>query len=400
MKTFIFICFLCICFFSGTAQIPLATTYTTGFGSTDISSWTDNSTFLGWYSTDASIVHQNVTAAAPSNTGSFYSYECSGDDDQKIGSRSSGGTGTLYYGVRLQNTSGNTISYLNIMYDWYQFSLAENGSAVNTIAFSYQVGASVTSLTSGSWTNFSALDFTAPNSTAACCSNQISGYPCAVGGSLSACLNVTIAPNEEIMFRWTDLNDANNDHHMGIDDFFVGIATDNTCSFILPITLTSFSAVPENNLNIINWATESELNFSHFVLEYSIDGYQFFELDNIQASSSASQGAVYRYSHDAAGKPIVYYRLRMVDLDGKYSYSNLISVRRDEPRVIQENGLVHVYFGDDFQDDYTVQIFSLQGELISSARLNKTNSELHLNIKGVFILVVPEMDYTQKIVFL
>jgi len=72
-------------------QVLVTTTsYVQDFGTTDISTWTNNSTILGWYTSNSAFAHENiVTSPVPINNGSFYSYECNGDNNQKLGTRPS-----------------------------------------------------------------------------------------------------------------------------------------------------------------------------------------------------------------------------------------------------------------------------------------------------------------------
>jgi hypothetical protein len=109
-------------------QVSVTTgSYSQNFGTTAFATWTDNSTFPGWYAmyhntaVSGGILTQNVTAAAPSNTGSLYSYQCNGDGNIKLGSRASntvpGAVGTsIKYGVVLRNMSGQAFASVRIAY--------------------------------------------------------------------------------------------------------------------------------------------------------------------------------------------------------------------------------------------------------------------------------------------
>lgn len=210
----------------------IGNTYTETFGTGLISSWTNNSTFPGWYlSSDGTfnfVATTNITTAAPPNTGGFYTYKCNGVNDLKLGSRPSNGsggtagTGLSYMGMRLKNTTGTTITSLAVSFEAFQLSKAENDCNPNLLTFSYRVATSVTSLTTGTWINVPALDYTAPNND---CSGgtsaQLVGYPCTVSSNLSNCISVSIPPNSEIVLRWGDINNQANDPHLAIDNIAV-----------------------------------------------------------------------------------------------------------------------------------------------------------------------------------
>ncbi|HXP52276.1 MAG TPA: hypothetical protein VN922_20130, partial [Bacteroidia bacterium] len=140
----------------------------TSFGNSTINSWTSNSTFKGWYMNTADCTYQgteNITTGAPSNTGGLYTYQSNGGTTILIGFRPSdtqpggpcGGANcpwssvnnsvACFIGLRLKNYSSLAIQSIQLSFDWYQLSLGDNGSTVNTDYVDYQIGNSETSLT-------------------------------------------------------------------------------------------------------------------------------------------------------------------------------------------------------------------------------------------------------------
>ena len=384
--------------YSTQSQVLLSTTYLENFGTTDITAWTDNSTITGWYATDTgSPMHEDITTAAPTNTGRFYSYECNGDNDQKIGSRPSGSTNDIYYGVRLRNTSGGDIDFLLIEFDWYQFSLAQNNSNANTVSFAYRQAATVTDLTTGTYTAVGALDFTAPQSSTACCSAQIEGYPCTEGGSNSHCLTVNIPNGEEIMLRWQDPNDGANDHHMGIDNFFVGIATDNTCAFILNTEIINFQVHREADANVLNWEVQSTLASNTFEIEKSYDGVNFQLIGENSEPTNASGYADFNFTDQASNlSEMTYYRLKYYDEDGNSKYSVIRSVQRQQSNISFHNG--HINLSASGQISHlNYNIYSLTGQLISTGVFDQS-VQIPWTTAGIFIVELPEIGRREKVV--
>jgi hypothetical protein len=91
----------------------------------------------------------------------------------------------------------------------------------------------------------------------------------------------------------------------------------------LPVKLTSFTAMLNNNKVDLKWATASEINASHFMVEKSTDGVNFSEAGMVFATGNAADKADYSLSDNVnmnqAG--VIYYRLRSVDIDGKNELS-------------------------------------------------------------------------------
>lgn len=226
MRTFTAI-FMTLLSLTSLAQVAVPTgSYFQNFGTVDINSWTNNVTFPGWYMVGTFQSHLDITTASPSNTGGFYTYECNGNNDQKIGSRASGSTGTLRYGVVLQNTTGSAVSHVRVTYKGYQLSLAQNGNT-NVIGFDYIVGATAPAISAGGGTSVPALNFTQLQSNGASGSAQVMGYPCTQMSTMSACITVAIPNNSYILLRWNDPDDSGNDHHMAVDDIDVQFLSTN-----------------------------------------------------------------------------------------------------------------------------------------------------------------------------
>ena len=105
-------------------------------------------------------------------------------------------------------------------------------------------------------------------------------------------------------------------------------------SIVLPVTILSFNAhyVSANNVKV-SWSTTDEVNASYFDVERSSNSADFGVIAKVNASES--NNPVHNYSVNDplnnVNSNIVYYRLRIVDKDGKYNYSKIIPVKLDQP---------------------------------------------------------------------
>lgn len=101
----------------------------------------------------------------------------------------------------------------------------------------------------------------------------------------------------------------------------IGEILANTLS-ILPVTLSEFTGAV-NNCNVaLTWTTTLENNFSHFELEYSENGVDFITIKTVQSKQSPT-GSKYQVTYPQTAAT-GYYRLKMVDIDDTYSYSNKV----------------------------------------------------------------------------
>ncbi len=97
---------------------------------------------------------------------------------------------------------------------------------------------------------------------------------------------------------------------------------------ILPIALKSFNAVPYRNRDVdLDWITATELNGSHFEVERSDNGVDFVQIARVEAAGESHVDQEYKYSDRAVNlngnAGLQYYRIKMVDYDGRFDYSGI-----------------------------------------------------------------------------
>ena len=103
-------------------------------------------------------------------------------------------------------------------------------------------------------------------------------------------------------------------------------------NFTLPVDLLAFTGqLQSNNTVLLNWETGNEINTSHFIVERSTDGIRFNIIRNVSAMGRNNTGGSFNYSitdEDAANQssPKLYYRLKIMDIDGSFKYSNIVTV--------------------------------------------------------------------------
>lgn len=92
----------------------------------------------------------------------------------------------------------------------------------------------------------------------------------------------------------------------------------------LPVNLKSFDAKLASEKALLNW-TASETKFSHYIIERSTDGKSFSDRTMIFATGKDGLDASYSFSENIsnASDGLVYYRLKMVDIDGTSKYSQV-----------------------------------------------------------------------------
>lgn len=91
----------------------------------------------------------------------------------------------------------------------------------------------------------------------------------------------------------------------------------------LPVELTKFTVQKDKNGGLLNWTTNSEINNSHFEIEFSYDGVNWSTIGIVQGAGNSFEINTYQFTHNEIGSGVHYYRLKQIDFDGTKSYSNV-----------------------------------------------------------------------------
>jgi hypothetical protein len=103
----------------------------------------------------------------------------------------------------------------------------------------------------------------------------------------------------------------------------------------LPIKLADFTAKYTKPNVSLEWNTVQEHNFSHFIIERSTDGENFSQTALVFGAGESDKKLDYSYTDkDMKGREgIIYYRLKEVDIDGKFSYSAVRIIRLGDEKT-------------------------------------------------------------------
>lgn len=98
----------------------------------------------------------------------------------------------------------------------------------------------------------------------------------------------------------------------------------------LPVTLTSFSATLLADKKVkVAWSTSMEYNSKSFDVERSVDAVKFRIVATKSASGNSTSKINYSINDDIADviSPVVYYRLKQIDVDGKTAFSKIVPIK-------------------------------------------------------------------------
>lgn len=105
---------------------------------------------------------------------------------------------------------------------------------------------------------------------------------------------------------------------------------------VLPVVISSFTGRRVNETTVLSWMTQSESNTDRFDIDRSADGNTWTKAGQVAAAGNSSTPLSYQYidAVSIGSGSRVYYRLKLVSKDGKYTYSNVVLVGTSDNAVV------------------------------------------------------------------
>ena len=135
------------------------------------------------------------------------------------------------------------------------------------------------------------------------------------------------------------------------------------CEFALPVKYDFIKVIPNECSNSIVWRTLEEKNTASFVIERSDDGIAFIEIGSISAKNQHLSYYTFLDNQLDNGTRDYYYRIKQIDIDQQYSYSNVFTVSNDCE-----------------QESFHVRVFPNPGESTVNVDIT-TNQEMMTGVK-------------------
>ena len=160
-----------------------------------------------------------------------------------------------------------------------------------------------------------------------------------------------------------------------------GFTTSVVCT-PLPVELVEFTAQLKENKTLLKWETASEINNQGFDIEYSDDGNNWRKMGHQDGNGSTDVNNTYFFYDKNPKIGVNYYRLKQIDFDGKFEYSNIESIKIEElnstysiypnPTHAKEVAVINPNEGT------TMSIFDGNGKLLFFSKLKVGNQRVSL----------------------
>jgi alpha-tubulin suppressor-like RCC1 family protein len=175
-----------------------------------------------------------------------------------------------------------------------------------------------------------------------------------------------------------------------------------SCNIILPVTWLYVNGQLQNGNAIIKWATASESNTNRFEIEYSSNGISYTKIGTVTAAGNSSSTLRYEYLHTSPAIGKNYYRIKQIDLDGRFTYSAVIVLDNVTAKniFIAPNSVQHsatIYFKE--TSSKTIRLLNTNGQLVLEQLIqqgsNSQTLDMHHLSAGMYLLQVQTGNNTE-----
>ncbi len=179
-----------------------------------------------------------------------------------------------------------------------------------------------------------------------------------------------------------------------------------TPTIVLPVTLTGFSANNDKEEIELLWKTSSEINSNYYEIQRSRDGQKFTKIGNVFAHGTSATDNSYSFRDNIPLKGTNFYRLSVVDLDGKMSYSKTVTANVKIPHTLSigyadlssEIKKLNMSINSDHAQHVRAAITDVTGRIYFTTALelqagsNSFNKSIQALGKGVYYLKISAED--------
>ena len=189
---------------------------------------------------------------------------------------------------------------------------------------------------------------------------------------------------------------------------FAHLGMNINASAPLPVELMFFRGVAEKNSVNLVWKTATEKNNEGFDIQRSVAGSEWQTIGFVPGQGTTIEQQAYTFIDDSPLNGINYYRLKQVDFDGTFDFSNIVSTdfssSRDlsnlkiTPNPVQYGELTLTLAGTDFETGL-VKIFNSNGQIVFVQKIEDLNTTLDVRTlpNGIYWLnVITDRKWVQK----
>jgi hypothetical protein len=173
----------------------------------------------------------------------------------------------------------------------------------------------------------------------------------------------------------------------------------------LPVTWLSFDGKSNGTSITLNWETSSEEDAKMFVVERSEDGLSYSAIGTVMAGGNKKSISSYTFVDYNPTRGYAYYRLKAIDIDSKYSYSDIVTVNpvntistiSTYPNPVSNGNTFIILVPESNEEEYVVEIYDSFGIQKFSQKYKGVNNSITIEeafTGGMYTIYVSEGNKT------
>jgi hypothetical protein len=187
-----------------------------------------------------------------------------------------------------------------------------------------------------------------------------------------------------------------------LDDWGLTSVRELQVNTVLPVTFVNFYGKPTGNNITLQWTTAAEQNSSHFEIQRSTDGRNFVSVGIVAAAGNSSTTNNYDFKDVNVAAGTYQYRLKQFDIDGRFIYSAVITIRMstDNKIMLLPNPVIHQLEIKGVATNTPIRIYDASGSLLQTSIWNGTAIDVSRLSSGVYTVqvIMGETILVKKIV--
>jgi hypothetical protein len=182
-----------------------------------------------------------------------------------------------------------------------------------------------------------------------------------------------------------------------VEDYFIAFVNP------LPVKLTTFEGVVQEQNMTLYWVTTVETNADHFEIEHSLNGKTWNLVGTVAAKGKSNVQVNYAFEHKTPVNDQNLYRLKMVDLDDTFAFSKIISVllNKNMTFTAYPNPVISRILIRNYEQVKQVAIYNAVGiKIVKIQKLSSEGIDVTRLQQGIYTISLIQFDgivYTQKV---
>jgi len=270
-----------------------------------------------------------------------------------------------------------------------------NSNSSTKLAITYSLSGFATDST-----DLTAASFATPIPLNKTTSGTTDNYRLALNGGTG----INVAVGQTISFRfYYAIGSSSAGRYALLDNVIV---KGDTLSAIVPLTLLSFNALPNNNSVQLKWQTTNEINSKNFIVERSADGIHYTAIGTVTANDAKNVNN-YLFTDNNPVQGTAYYRLRINDKNGSYKNSQVAVIKFGDRSMlavypVPADNYINVQFSS-LTKRASLKINSVDGKTVKAVTVPQGTLQSLIDIselsRGTYFIIVNDINAVSTIKF-